>query len=87
MPVSKGGHHRVDNGILLRSDVHTLYDKGYLTVTPDLAFRVSDKLQDDFDDGETYREYDNRRIWAPNSVDERPNREFLEWHNDMVFLG
>jgi putative restriction endonuclease len=86
VPVSKGGHHRVDNGLLMRSDVHTLFDGGYLTVTPDLTFRVSSKLKDDFDDGETYREFDRKRIWVPGNTDERPNREFLEWHNDMVFL-
>ena len=65
---------------------HTLFDGGYLTVTPDLTFRVSSKLKDDFDDGETYREFDRKRIWVPSNTDERPNREFLEWHNDMVFL-
>jgi putative restriction endonuclease len=27
-PVSEGGMHRVDNGVLLRSDVHTLFDRG-----------------------------------------------------------
>jgi len=86
VPVSKGGQHRVDNGLLLRSDVHTLFDRGYLTVTPELRLRVSGKLKDDFDDGETYREYDHERIWVPSHVDERPSREFLEWHNDMVFL-
>lgn len=32
-PVTEGGRHRVDNGLLLRSDVHTLFDKGSLTTT------------------------------------------------------
>jgi putative restriction endonuclease len=32
--VASGGTHRVDNGLLLRSDVHTLFDRGYVTVTP-----------------------------------------------------
>ncbi|WP_371131195.1 HNH endonuclease [Microbacterium sp.] len=31
-PVASGGQHRVDNGLLLRSDVHTMFDRGYLTV-------------------------------------------------------
>jgi len=26
--LSKGGEHRIDNGLLLRSDVHTLFDDG-----------------------------------------------------------
>jgi putative restriction endonuclease len=37
----------VDNGVLLRSDVHTLFDRGYVTITPDHRFRVSRKLRDD----------------------------------------
>ena len=34
-PVTKEGPHRVDNGLLLRSDIHTLFDQGYVTVTPE----------------------------------------------------
>jgi len=33
-PVTKGGEHRLDNGLLLRSDIHTLFDRGYLGVDP-----------------------------------------------------
>ncbi|HKS06352.1 MAG TPA: HNH endonuclease signature motif containing protein, partial [Gemmatimonadaceae bacterium] len=31
-PVHLGGLHEVTNGLLLRSDVHTLFDRGYVTV-------------------------------------------------------
>lgn len=34
-PVSVEGENRVDNGLLLRSDVHTLFDRGYLGVHPE----------------------------------------------------
>ena len=30
LPVGEGGRHRVDNGLLFRSDVHRLFDAGYL---------------------------------------------------------
>ncbi len=40
-PVSEGGQHRLDNGLLLRSDVHTLFDKGYLGVDPRYRLQVS----------------------------------------------
>ena len=36
-PVTAGGEHRLDNGLLLRSDVHTLFDRGYLGVDPGSA--------------------------------------------------
>ena len=43
-PVTAGGEHRLDNGLLLRSDVHTLFDRGYLGVDPAYRLRVSPRL-------------------------------------------
>lgn len=86
LPVSEGGRHRVDNGLLLRSDVHRLFDRGYVTVTPDYRFRVSRRLKDEFDNGEPYYPFDGQQIWLPPET-ERPGREFLEWHGDVVFRG
>jgi putative restriction endonuclease len=85
-PVTEGGGHRVDNGVLLRSDVHTLFDRGYVTITPDERFRVSRRLRDDFDNGEAYYALEGEELWLPKTADDRPSREFLEWHNDAVFL-
>jgi len=44
-PVTYGGAHRIDNGLLLRSDVHTLFDRGYVTITPRYKFLVSRRLR------------------------------------------
>ncbi len=85
-PVSSQGEHSIQNGLLLRSDVHTLFDRGYVTVTPDLQFRVSRRLKQDFDNGEHYFKLNGHQIWAPPRVAERPSREVLEWHADTVFL-
>lgn len=86
-PVTKAGQHRVDNGILLRSDVHTLFDQGYLTVTLDHQVRVSGRLKRDFDNGEHYYQLDGNALWVPQDANDRPSREFLEWHADTVFRG
>ena len=86
-PVSSKGEHSIQNGLLLRSDVHTLFDRGYVTVTPDLQFRVSRRLKQDFDNGEHYFKLNGHQIWVPPRVVERPSREALEWHADAVFLG
>jgi putative restriction endonuclease len=40
-PYSAGGPHEVRNGLLLRSDIHKLFDKGYMTVTPKYTIEVS----------------------------------------------
>lgn len=86
-PVTAQGAHRLDNGLLLRSDVHTLFDRGYLTVTPDYEVRVSRRLKDDFDNGEHYYQLQGRPIWVPGREEDRPNRGFLEWHGGTIFRG
>jgi putative restriction endonuclease len=86
-PVSSQGEHSIQNGLLLRSDVHTLFDRGYVTVTPDFQFRVSRRLKQDFDNGEHYFKLNGHQIWVPPHVAERPSREALEWHTDTVFRG
>jgi len=85
--VKEGGKHVPSNGLLLRSDVHRLFDSGYVTVTPEGRFRVSRRLKSDYDNGEPYFPYDGREIWLPPDPRERPGREFLEWHGDVVFRG
>ena len=86
-PVTREGPHRVDNGLLLRSDIHTLFDQGYVTVTPEHRVRVSQRLKADFDNGEPYYPLAGQRIWLPGRVDDYPSREFLEWHADTVYRG
>lgn len=86
LPVGRGGHHQMDNGLLLRTDVHRLYDKGYVTVTPDGRFLVSRRLKDDFDNGEPYRPFNDKIIWLPEDSSKQPNRKSLEWHADTIFL-
>ena len=86
-PVSAGGRHSVSNGLLLRSDVHALFDRGYVTVSPDFTFRASRRLRDDFDNGEHYLQLAGTKIWLPQDERDQPAREVLEWHADTVFLG
>ncbi|HQM64454.1 MAG TPA: HNH endonuclease [Acidobacteriota bacterium] len=83
-PVADGGRHEISNGLLLRSDLHRLFDRGYITVTPDYRLLVSRRLKDDFHNGEEYYQLKNRTIWLP-SEPKRPHRELLEWHGDTVF--
>jgi HNH endonuclease len=86
-PVSTGGVHRVSNGLLLRSDVHALFDRGYVTVSTDFTFRASHRLRDDFDNGGHYLQLAGTKIWLPHDERDQPAREMLEWHADTIFLG
>lgn len=85
IPVTRGGMHRPDNGLLLRSDIHKLFDRGYVTVDTDGRFRVSRRLKDEWQNGRVYYELDGRSIRLPGSTPLQPARQFLEWHNDMLF--
>jgi putative restriction endonuclease len=84
-PVTKGGEHRLDNGLLLRSDIHTLFDRGYLGVDPNYRLRVSPRLRADFSNGDQFYAKAGQIIELPQHRIDRPGREFLEWHLDEVF--
>ncbi len=84
-PVAREGDHRLDNGLCLRSDFHSLFDQGYVTVTPDYEIRVSNKLREEFHNGEYYFSYDHKKIRLPVQENYRPNKELLEWHSSERF--
>jgi putative restriction endonuclease len=86
-PVNAGGLHQVNNGLLLRSDIHTLFDRGYVTITPKGTFRASRRLKDDYDNGEPYFALEAAAVALPIHAEDRPDPVALEWHNDAVFLG
>jgi len=85
-PFAKEGPHGVRNGLLLRADLHRLFEQGYLTVTPDYTLEISDRLRDDYHNGRSYYPLRGSRIAVPKSSVERPTRDFLEWHNQNAFL-
>lgn len=84
-PVKDGGTHRIDNGLLLRSDVHTMFDAGYLGVDPSRRLHVSGRLRAEFRNGEEFYQRAGSTILLPNAPGERPHADFLTWHMDTVF--
>jgi putative restriction endonuclease len=53
-PYSHGGEHEITNGLLLRTDIHRLFDLGYVTVSSDGKFEVGRRLKEDFENGKYY---------------------------------
>jgi putative restriction endonuclease len=84
-PYTESGPHEVRNGLLLRADLHRLFDRGYLTVTPDYLLQISPRLRADYSNGRSYYPLDGTRIRTPQLAVNRPDQEFLEWHNEAVF--
>jgi putative restriction endonuclease len=86
-PYVAGGSHDVSNGILLRRDIHSVFDAGYVTVDEQLRFVVSDRVRTEFNNGNEYRRLHGTVVAVPAAERYRPDRAALRWHNEKVFLG
>ena len=79
--------HEVWNGLLMRSDIHRLFDGGYLTLDPSSRrVLVSKRIKDEFENGRDYYKLEGTEIREPNVPWARPNSENLEFHFNAVFL-
>ena len=86
-PYGDGGEHEARNGLLLRRDIHSLFDAGYVTVTPDLRFEVSRRIKEEFDNGRDYYALHGQSINVPMEIGHRPDSAALTWHNEYCFRG
>jgi putative restriction endonuclease len=84
-PYSEEPRHYVRNGLLLRSDIHRLFDAGYVTVTPEYRVEVSHRIRTDFNDGENYERLQGLGVVVPQQEEWRPDPQGLLWHNEEVF--
>jgi putative restriction endonuclease len=86
-PHSQGGLHEIRNGIAFRSDVHRLFDMGYVTVDANGTFVVGRRLKDDFENGRSYYDLHGRTLSLPGDVALRPAAAQLAWHREQMFRG
>lgn len=87
-PFSNSGPHVISNGILLRSDIHKLFDSGYLTITNDLRVEVSSRIKEEYQNGREYYKFHGRDlIHLPQKVFEQPANKYIEWHNSNIYRG
>ena len=84
---AQDGPHEIRNGLLLRADLHRLFDTGYVTVTADLRLEVSGHLRKDYNNGRSYYPLQGAQLEVPGSAADRPEKSFLDWHNEQVFRG
>lgn len=85
-PFNESGPHAVNNGLLLRSDFHRLFDRGYITVTPEYKIEVSRRLKEEFENGRSYYPFHGKTLGhLPELPEDRPSNELLVWHNDNIF--
>jgi hypothetical protein len=63
------------NGILLRADLHLLFDQQLLTIEPeDFHIKIDQRLR-----GTEYWKFNARRLRLPKRKDQHPSRDWLKW--------
>lgn len=70
------------NGILLRADLHTLFDLKLISIDKNLRLLVSEKLN-----GSIYEIYRGKRLRLPEKSSHRPSEASLSYHRDLSQLG
>jgi putative restriction endonuclease len=84
--VSPQSNH-IQNGIALREDVHTLFDKGYVAVDEDYRFIVSPRLRETYENGREYYRFHGTPIQLPEPSVLSPSKEAIRWHLENVYVG
>jgi len=87
-PYEQSGPHSISNGLLLRTDLHKLFDKGYLTITNDYKIEVSKRIKEEFENGRDYYKYHGKDlITLPSRQFDKPAQKFVDWHNQNIYKG
>jgi putative restriction endonuclease len=87
-PYAQLGPHRISNGVLLRSDLHKLFDLGYVTITPDYHVEISKRIKEEYENGHDYYVLHGKKLSSmPDSIIEQPSSDFIKWHNDNVYVS
>ncbi len=86
-PYSQMGPHAPDNGLLLRSDLHTLFDQGYVRSRPTCGCSSVERSAQEFENGHDYYALRRPTDPSPAAGNPPPSLEYLEWHADTVFRG
>jgi putative restriction endonuclease len=87
-PYAVSGPSYISNGLLLRSDLHKLFDSGYITITTGYKVEVSSKIKLEFENGKEYYRHQGQNLVAlPEKRENMPNPDYIDWHNSNIFKG
>jgi len=85
-PYAEAGPQLISNGILLRSDMHKLFDSGYLTITNESKIEISQRIKEEFENGKEYYQYHGKNLLSlPRKDQDKPNKTYVDWHNSNIF--
>ncbi|NDC42608.1 MAG: HNH endonuclease, partial [Chitinophagia bacterium] len=86
-PYADNGPNATNNGLLLRSDLHKLFDDGYLTITEKMSIKVSRRIKEEFENGKDYYKFDDMPLRLPKNTNDIPRQDFVSWHNENIYRG
>lgn len=86
-PFSAGGDHSIQNGLLLRKDIHSVFDAGFATFDEQGRFIVSQQVKTIFNNGHEYRKMHGRTLRVPANELWKPSQDFMAWHRENRFVG
>lgn len=73
---------KTQNGLLLRVDIHRLYDEGLIAFDDDYCLILSKKLERGH-----YKKYNGKKIKLPKNENSYPSRELLKKHRKNKFIS
>lgn len=80
------GINNTNNGLLLRADLHKLFDTGYVTVTDRYVIEISNRIREEFENGRDYYKYHGKGLAnLPHNDTDLPEKKYLRWHNENLF--
>lgn len=88
-PWAKDKANRINphNGLCLNSIHDKAFDKGFITITPDYKILVS-KFFDNYSNEQAvndfFKKFENQNINLPDRF--LPSKEFLDYHNNEIFI-
>lgn len=87
-PYAQDGEHSINNGVLMKSDLHILFDRGYIAINPDdKRIVVSKNIHEEFDNGRDYYALHGREIRNPENSNQALSASNLGWHYEHIYRG
>jgi hypothetical protein len=81
-PYSGAASNVAQNGLILKSDIHKLFDRGLLVIQPDLTTMLAPSLQNG-----SYAIHEGQRIHVPEREAFKPSPRLLEIHMDAAMIN
>lgn len=82
-----GGPGSDDNGVALCTLHHKLFDRGAMTITPDMTIAVSEEVNGHAGIDEWVPRYRGKPLRQPQKPIPPPLQDFVHWHVSEVFHG